>query len=109
MKILMLCLSLGVGAYAQTPINKTIPVKTGQKISMRFDYPELIKVSTWDKNEVSVQGSVSINNGENDDAFELITSESGGTITIKNEIRNMKDIPHRITIRDGSEKIVFRN
>ena len=95
--------------YAQTPINKVIPVRSGQKISMRFDYPELVKVSTWDKNEISIQGSVSINMGENDDAFELITSTADNTISIKNEIRDMKNLPHRVTLRDGAQKIVFRN
>jgi hypothetical protein len=95
--------------YAQTPINKTIPVKSGQKIVMRFDYPELVKVTTWDKNEVSVQGTVSINDGENDDAFELITSTEGNSISIKNEIKDMKNLPHRITIFHAGQKIVFRN
>lgn len=95
--------------YAQTPINKTLTVQPGQKIMMHFDYPELIRVSTWDKNEISIQGSVSINNGESDDAFELLTSTSGNTISIRNEIKNMKSIPHRITIVDGSQKIVFKN
>lgn len=109
MKMLLLSLMLGAQVYAQTPINKMVPVKSGQKIAMHFDYPELIKVSTWDKNEISIQGTVSINGGENDDAFELIVSESNGTISIKNEIRNMKNIPHRITIFEGSEKIVFKN
>lgn len=95
--------------YGQTPVNKVIPVNAGQKISMHFDYPELVRVSTWDKNEISIQGTVSINGGENDDAFELITSNSGNTISIKNEIKNMKNLPHRITIVDGAQKIVFRN
>ncbi len=94
---------------AQTALNKTIPVQTGQKIVFHFDYPELIKITTWDKNEISIQGTVSINNGENDDAFELQTSTSGNIITIKNEIKNMKGLPHRITIVEGSQKIVFKN
>lgn len=95
--------------YAQTPINKTIPVKSGQKITMHFDYPELVRVTTWDKNEISIGGTVSINVGENDDAFEIVTSTSGNSISIKNEIKDMKNLPHRITIMDGAEKIVFRN
>lgn len=95
--------------YAQTPINKSIPVKAGQKISMTFDYPKLVRVSTWDKNEISIQGTVSINAGENDDAFELIESSTGNLISIKNEIKNMKNLPHRITVYDGSQKIVFPN
>jgi hypothetical protein len=66
-------------------------------------------VSTWDKNEISITGTVSINSGENDDAFELFTSTSGNNISIRNEIKNMKNLPHRITIIDGSQKMVFRN
>src|SRR6188768_1607402 len=96
-------------AGAQTVVTKTIAVQSGQKIVLHFDYPELVRVSTWDKNEVSVQASVSINSGENDDAFELQTSTSGNVITVKNEIKNMKGLPHRITIIDGGQKTVFRN
>ena len=94
--------------YAQTPINKVIPFQSGQKISMHFDYPELVKVSTWDKNEISIQGTASINTGENDDAFELISSTADNTISIKNEIKNMKNLPRRVTVRDVAQKIVFR-
>jgi hypothetical protein len=86
-----------------------IPIQPGQKIVMHFDYPELVRVSTWEKNEISVQGSVSINGGENDDAFEITSSPSNNIITIKNEIKNLKSLPHRITIYDGAQKIVFRN
>src|SRR5688572_18819942 len=42
--------------FAQTQINKSIPVSAGQSVLLHFDYPELVRVSTWDKNEVSVQG-----------------------------------------------------
>jgi hypothetical protein len=95
--------------YAQTPVNKVVPVKAGQKLSMKFDYPELVKVTTWDKNEISIEGTVSINLGENDEAFELITSTSDNTIKIENRIKDMKNIPHLVTIYDGAQKIVFRN
>ena len=86
-----------------------IPVQSGQKTVMHFDYPEIVRVSTWDKNEISIQGSVSINGGENDDAFEIISSNSGNVISIKNEIKNLRSLPQRITIYDGAQKIVFRN
>lgn len=96
-------------AVAQTVVTKTAAVQSGQKIVLHFDYPELVRITTWDKNEVSVQASVSINGGENDDAFELQSSTSGNVITIKNEIKNMKGLPHRITIMDGTQKMTFRN
>jgi len=95
--------------YAQTPVNKSLTVQPGQRIEMIFDFPELIRVSTWDKNEISIQGTVSINSGENDDAFELLTSTNGSVISIRNEIKNLKNLPQRITIVDGSQKIVFKS
>lgn len=94
---------------AQTPVNKSYPVTAGQKISMRFDYPELVKITTWDKNEISITGMVSINAGESDDAFELNQSVNQNTVYIENTIRNMKSLPHRITITDGAKKITFKD
>jgi hypothetical protein len=94
---------------AQTPVNKTYPVTAGQKISFRFDYPEVVKITTWDKNEIAIVGSVSINSGESDDAFELLQSTSGNTIYIENIVRNLKSLPKRITIMRGDEKVVFNS
>jgi hypothetical protein len=107
--ILLSILFLTQTAMAQTTVKKTIAVQAGQKINMHFDYPNLIRVSTWDKNEISIQGTVSINGGENDDAFDLQNSTSGNIVTIKNEIRDFKNLPHRITITNGAQKITFKN
>jgi hypothetical protein len=103
-----LCL-IAASASAQTIISKTIPLQKGQKIKMKFDYPELVKVSTWDKNEISFEGRVSINGGENDDAFKLDVSTSGSDVSLQNEITNMKSIPHRVTVTRDGEKMIFRN
>ncbi|MBL7859342.1 MAG: hypothetical protein JNM57_16740 [Cyclobacteriaceae bacterium] len=100
---------LSQSLMAQTPIQKSITVQQGQTISMHFDYPELIRVSTWEKNEISIQGTVSINGGENDDAFELQLATSGNVVTVRNEIKDMKNLPHRITVVDGAKKLVFKN
>jgi len=105
--VILISLFTGVLA-AQTPVNKVYPVTAGQKISLRFDYPELVKISTWDKNEISITGTVSINGGENDDAFELFQSASGNMIYIENKIRNLKELPHRITVTNNGEKITFK-
>jgi hypothetical protein len=95
--------------YAQTAINKSVAIQPGQKIVMHFDYPELVRVSTWDKNEISIQGTASINNGENDDAFILEASTQGNTVTIRNQIVNLKGLPQRYTIKDGSQTITFKS
>lgn len=98
--------SLGI---AQTPINKTVAVSANQKIQMHFDYPNLIRVSTWDKSEISIQGTVSINGGENDDAFVLDASTSGNVVLINSQIKSMKKLPHRITVMKDGKKTVFKN
>jgi len=107
--ILLMALMGATYVAAQTPVNKTIPVKPGQTLNVWFDYPELVKVSTWDKNEILITGEVSINGGESDNAFELITDNSGTVISIKNEIRNMKNLPHRVTVVIDGQKIRFRD
>ena len=108
-KLILPFLLIGASLEAQTPVNKSVPVQSGQKIEMHFDYPELIRVTTWEKNEISIQGSVSINGGESDDAFELITSTAGNTVTVRNEIHNLKNLPQRITITRSGQKIVFKS
>jgi hypothetical protein len=75
---------------------------------MHFDYPELIKVSTWEKNEISITGTVSINEGENDDAFSLESTSNGKEVSIVGEIRNLKNLPHRITIWHNGQKMMFK-
>lgn len=99
----------GQCVFAQTAINKSFPVQSGQKIYLFFDHPELVKVSTWDKNEVAVTGSVSINNGENDDAFGLTSSTSDGILNIRGEMINLKSLPHRVTVYRDGQKITFKN
>jgi hypothetical protein len=107
--ISMILLVVGQGVLAQTPINKSFAVQAGQTISFYFDHPELVKVSTWDKNEVSITGTVSINNGENDDAFGLTSSVSGVVLNIRGEMINMKSLPQRITIYRDGQKVTFKN
>lgn len=111
MKTGILCLFLTItgSLFAQTIISKTVPVSSSQKIEMHFDYPNLIKVSTWDKNEIQVQGTVSINEGENDDAFKLEVATIAGSIKIVGNIDNIKNLPRMITLQNGKEKIVFKN
>jgi len=108
-KLILLFVLLTIKVYSQTEINKTIAFQQGQVITMHFDYPELIKVSTWDKSEISITGSVSINGGENDDAFSLESSTSGKEVSIVGEIRNLKNLPHRITIWHDGQKMMFKS
>lgn len=96
-----------VNVLAQTEINKSLKVNESQSIEIQFDYPELISISTWDRAEMQITGTVLINQGENDDAFELDISENAQTIKIENRIKNLKNLPKRITVMEGEQKIMF--
>ncbi len=111
MRLAIMVLLAGIVSTApgQTNFSRSIPVKPGQKINMHFDYPDLIRVSTWDKNEVSVVGTISINNGENDDAFVFESSVNGNVVDIRSSIRDMKNLPQRVTVMRDGQKIVFAN
>lgn len=95
--------------FAQTELNKTIPVNRNQKIKMHFDYPKLITIATWDKNEILITGTVSINGGENDDSFVLEVTPGNSEVLIESYIKNMKSLPQRVTIMQNGKKIMFPN
>lgn len=107
-KFLLGLIALSVPLFAQTKIEKTVPVQSGQKLALNFDYPELIKIQTWDRKEVLIKGTVSINKGENDAAFELVTQTNGNTVTVSSVIKDMEDLPKRIVIKKGDTEYVFR-
>lgn len=91
-------------AYAQTKIEKTESVKSGETVKMDFTWPELINVKTWDKNEIKIEAFVSINKGENDDSFELEVKRVSTGVEVSSLIRDMDDLPHKVLIKkDGNE------
>lgn len=94
---------------AQTQVNQTVPVKSGQRINLNFDFPQLVKVSTWDKNEIQVTGIVSINEGENDDAFKIDISSDATEVEVSGKIYNLNKLPHRVTVWSNGTKMIFKS
>jgi hypothetical protein len=103
-----LCFAFTFGAQAQTVINRSYPVKAGQQVNFKFDYP-VVKISTWEKNEISVMGKVSINSGENDSSFELEQKNVNGVIEISSHIKDMDKIPHRYTVIRNGKKTIYKS
>lgn len=104
-----LCCIIATGTTAQSTVNRSYPVKAGQQVELDFDYPRIVKVSTWDKNEVSVIAHVIINDGENDSAFALEDKTIDGVLTIRNRIKNMDQLPHRYAVIEDGKKTVYRS
>ncbi|MCZ4223813.1 hypothetical protein [Pedobacter rhodius] len=109
MKILLLRLFMALLpciAFSQTKITKSYPVAKGQMIELRFDYPNVIRVSTWDKNEISIEASVKINQGENNDAFSLVEYSGNGKVSISNKL-DMDNIPKTYFLVENGIKTRF--
>ncbi len=93
---------------AQTQINKSFPTNKNQNISLKFDYPQLIKISTWDKDEIQISGTININDNENNNAFQIKELKEGNSLIIEGNISEIDNLPRRITVRKGNEKLSFK-
>lgn len=107
MKSLLLCLLISTCSYGQTKIEKSIPVKSGQRVVFRFDYPE-VKLQTWDKPEVFISGTVSINQGEHDSAFGFDVNTTSAEVAVVSSLKDKENIPHRISIKKGDREYYFK-
>ncbi|MCU0419313.1 MAG: hypothetical protein MUC38_06615 [Cyclobacteriaceae bacterium] len=94
---------------AQTAVQRSVPVKPGQAIQMHFDYPQQIRITTWDKSDLEITGRVTINGGENDDAFELETTREDTRVLVSSRIKNFTQLPQRMTLSQGGQKVQFKS
>lgn len=102
-----LLLPLLLVVAAQTKVEKRYPIKPGQQLELRFDFPELIKISTWDEKEVAITATVRINEGENDDAFVLLDEQDSHKLSVRNEIKDLKNLPKMYTVVRSGVKTTF--
>jgi hypothetical protein len=105
--ILLLVLASFTTVVAQTPVEKTVPVQASQKLILDFDKPE-VKLTTWDKKDVLIKGTVSINRGENDSAFELQVTNAAQEVRITSVIKDKENLPQRIVIKKGDTEYYFK-
>lgn len=100
-------IAIGTMAGAQTKIEKTIPVKAGQTLVLDLDYPEA-KIQTWDKADVLITGTVSINQGEHDSAFQLEVMTTGNKLVVTSLIKDKESLPKRLLIKKGDREYYFK-
>jgi len=103
---LLLCCTFSL--TAQTSIQKKISNTSGKKILMDFNRANA-KIIAWDKNEVSIKGSVSINNGDHDENFTIDIEEKSNEINITTFVKGIKNLPKMIVIKGEEEKHYFKD
>ena len=108
MKNGLICFGLcaAISLYSQSKVEKTIPVQAGQKLILDMDFPSL-NIQTWERKEVQINGTVSINRGENDGAFELRVDQQSGQLSVTSALLNEKSITQRIMISKDDQEYYF--
>lgn len=110
MKYIIILLLSGVWlshAHAQENYSQSFAIQSAQQLHLNLKYPELIQVSTYEGKEVKITGSVTINNGESNQAFELVATLSEGILTINEKTENYNSLPKRMMIQKGEAKYFF--
>jgi len=70
---------------AQREFSKEVEVNKHDELILDFAIADEIKINTWNENKVKVEVSVSINDGEHDDLFELQLNTTNKTIRFKHD------------------------
>jgi DUF4097 and DUF4098 domain-containing protein YvlB len=79
---IILCV-VALGAAAQSKkLTETVTVSGQTQLDLEFTFADDIIFKTWDKNEVSVEVEVDINDGQYNDIFSLSSTTTSGTIRI---------------------------
>ncbi len=108
MKLIVALLSLLCSnLWAQTKIEKNVPIKAGQRLVLQLDHPN-VKIQTGDKPEVMITGTVSINSGEHDSAFGFDVNTTSSEVNVVSSLKDKENIPHRITIKKGDKEYYFK-
>jgi hypothetical protein len=83
--VMWLCFA---SAQAQQIIEKHIDFSGKDFLSMKIQIADSINVQTWNKNEVYVKASVSVNDNKDNDAYVTSFDDEGKTVDVK---ANFKD------------------
>ena len=92
----------------QRNVTRSIETRAGQQVEMTFAYPEQINIEVWEQETVEIAATVSINMGENDDAFQINVNDSGNILAVSTEISGKEELPERIVIRHGGQDHYFK-
>lgn len=93
--IILLCIGFTLQSFSQKHVTKTLPVKGQTLLEIDFPFADEIEIKTWEKKEVRVEVEVTINDGEDNDVFELMTSSSANMLSIEMEKENWKKTEYR--------------
>lgn len=103
----LMALLFVIPLVAQNQIAKSVNLSGVEKIEAEFQWGD-VSVRNYEGTELRIEGTVSINQGEDDDAFLLDVTKEGDLIKIVSTVRDWKSLPQFLTIRNGQEKTYIK-
>jgi hypothetical protein len=88
--IALLCIGM-VPVRAQKIIEKHLNYAANGFVAMNFQISDSIRIITWKKNEVYVKSSINVNDNQNNDDYNMVFDETGGTINIQGKLETNKN------------------
>lgn len=86
---IFLVLLISSGLVAQSTFEKSYELRQTDKLTLDFEYPELVKINTWDKQEVLVKAKVIINGKENTEDFTIEDKRVSNGLIITSHLNDL--------------------
>ncbi|MBK8504924.1 MAG: hypothetical protein IPL46_23530 [Saprospiraceae bacterium] len=93
--------------HSQNKFDKSTPLNGISRITGQFEWGD-VTIKNWNGTELKVIGTLSVNLGENNDAFSLEFERKGGMLEIHSTIKDWKSLPQYLTIFQGEEQKYFK-
>lgn len=91
---------------AQPNFTKTIDAKQAKHLSFSFDYPKQISLTTWEGNQILIEGEVVIDGGKRNDVFVIDYKWDGNKLQISNKL-DIQAIPEKYFAENATSTVVF--
>ncbi|MEM8901530.1 MAG: hypothetical protein AAGC85_25700 [Bacteroidota bacterium] len=99
---LLLCLNLP----AQQSRTETVNAERIEKLYGDFEWGNAV-FSSWNRNEIEIKATYSINDGENDDAFQLKVKENNNQLSVYVDVKDFESLPRKIMVWKDGVKYIF--
>ncbi len=96
-----------VAGLAQSQVLEVRSLSGINQITLDHQWADVV-YKNWDRNEIKVEGTVSISEGESDDAFDLQMEVADGELTVTSDVNDVDKLPKFLTVRKGDEVFYFR-
>ncbi len=110
MKILLVITSAFLTAgllCGQTSVKESISTNGKTLVSFDFAYADAT-ITTWNGSNIEIVGTASINEGLNDEAFQLETTTTGQEISVTTFVEDIDKLPQMVTVIKDGQKHIFR-